>query len=179
MAAPRGAAKRSTFPDLESRPQPHRNPVMAMPKVDFKQLLIEKGERVGLGIAAALLVMFLAMGTLSAFSSQSPEKITKEIASNISNLQSKQNNGPVEVDPIPPIVTEPVDVRVVSREEVKTPFPFFDPNANVVERRTNPKILAPTSGRIDFVRGSVAVYDIVNDKIAVIVGKPKLANETA
>lgn len=154
---------------------------MAMPKVDFKQLLIEKGERVGLGVAAALLVLFLAMGTLSAFSSQSPDKITKEIATNISSLQSKQNNGTADVPPIDDDVMKPADVRLVSRDEVKTPFPLFDPNANVVERRTNPKILAPTSGKIDFVRGSVGVYDITgeppNQKIAILVGKERRTND--
>jgi hypothetical protein len=150
---------------------------MAMPKVDFKQLLIEKGERVGLGVAAALLVLFLAMGTLSAFSSQSPDKITKEIANNISSLQQKQNNGTADVPPIDDEVMKPADVRLVSRDDAKMPNLLFDPNANVVERRTKPKVLPPTSGKIDFVRGSVGIYDIVGDKIAILVGKERRAND--
>src|SRR4051812_26451081 len=56
-------------------------------KVDFKQMLLEKGERVGLAVAAGIMVLLLVVGAYGGLSRESPSETTAEISSNAKNIQ--------------------------------------------------------------------------------------------
>jgi hypothetical protein len=142
---------------------------MAKMKMKFdaaqvKQFLFDKGERVGLIAAGALLVLFLFLGVMTALGSRSPEK---DILQAASSLQS-QISGPEE-----PAPGFKVEVQPPTYPAVADLGPFVDPSLWFQEgqvgdtKRRNPEVFP--IGKI--VEGRVKDGTVQTD----VVMKPVLA----
>src|SRR5438128_4775066 len=71
-----------------------------------KQLLLQKGERIGFFAAAALLVVFLGMGVMVAANSPSTSQITGNIDTTIKGAKAKLNEQGSPPPELPSVVYE-------------------------------------------------------------------------
>jgi hypothetical protein len=156
---------------------------MAKAKFDLKQFVVQKGERVGFVGAAALLLLFLALGGYVASTSASSGAITSDIAGKISATESKINSAGGTA---PPSQVEVVDPRLPSIKftDFVATNELFNTTYDENPKRLSPKILPPTEAAVQFVRGSIGAYDIIEDAgqgrlIAVVVAKAKTQNSAA
>ena len=53
---------------------------MAKNNIDFKQLLLDKGEKIGMGAAMGVMVVLVVAGSVSAINSDNPATIAEDIA---------------------------------------------------------------------------------------------------
>lgn len=149
--------------------------------VNFKQLLLEKGERWGFMAAAGLLVFFLGFGVFVASRSASATTITKDIASNIQTAKAKMTAPGQSPPEIEPVVFEPVSLRNIKFNEFVTPHEYFNPAEEQNPKRVSPRILPASEAQVEFVRGAVGVYDMINDNgktlVGVLVNRPVTQND--
>jgi hypothetical protein len=149
---------------------------------NFKQLLVEKGERVGFAVAAVLLVVFLALGGYVASTSASATSITGEFDNKIKAAEGKIN-GPMTSppEPINPVVYENSTTPRIDFTRYRTPNEYFMPLGVESAKRVNPKILPLLEAQADYVRGAAGVYDITDGpngkQISVIVNRKPTKND--
>ena len=72
-----------------------------MAKTGSQGLFVEKGEKIGLGIAVGIGVLFLALGVMALVGrSQDPEAFAKNVDGKAADLNSKMNSPTAMIDPI-------------------------------------------------------------------------------
>jgi hypothetical protein len=118
---------------------------MAKMKFDIKQFVMQKGERVGLGVAVGLMALLGLWSVLGALGAKSP---AKEIASAADDLTRKVNSGGGEIDQ--PVALPEVKewVAGVNPDGLKM-VPLFDPNAAGNPKRSSPLVLPPDYRVVD------------------------------
>src|SRR5262249_9383938 len=93
----------------------------------IKQMLRQKGERIGFIAAAALLVVFLGFGVIIAANSPSTSQITSNIDKTITGAREKlksQGFKPPAIDPVAD--AEQPTLLAISFKDFPTPYPFFN-----------------------------------------------------
>ena len=85
-----------------------------MAKTSGKDFLIEKGEKVGLGIAVGLGALFLVLGFLGLTGRQDPESFAKEVKGKADGLNSKMSDPNATIPPIKSDATESVTSAAVA-----------------------------------------------------------------
>jgi hypothetical protein len=149
---------------------------------NLKQVVLQKGERYGFYLAGGLLLLFIFLGGYKAASSASTGTIVSKFDQGVKQIDQKiaQKPGeqPKELDKV--IYDDPTVARI--------PFTSFavkndlwDTTRNDQTRRLNPRLLSPTAAQVDFVRGSIETYDIIEENgmrlIAVLKERQKAAND--
>src|SRR4051794_40971522 len=105
-----------------------------------KDLLLEKGEKIGLGIAVVLGVLFLAFGIMTMFNRpQDPEEFSKKLDTKAGELSRQMNGQSPPIEDIKEILKNPVPTEVVRLEPGRNDF--FDPTSPPDSRRIAPTIL--------------------------------------
>jgi hypothetical protein len=152
-------------------------------KVDFKQILIAKGEYIAMGTAGLFLAVLLMWAASRWSSAKDPDKISKELLTKAQNVQSSISNPNVEITPemlgegqLPDWLTKKFEYRRVAVSHFATKGPLFDPIAKPDTKKENPIVWPLVNYQVDLVRGGMRGYDILleADKeplIAVIVAK--------
>src|SRR6516165_5363429 len=92
----------------------------------MKQLLLQKGERIGFIAAAALLIVFLGMGVMVAAKSPSTSQITGNIDSTIKGAKTKLTEPGTPPPELPSVVNEKPTLLAINFTDFRTPFPFFN-----------------------------------------------------
>ena len=129
-----------------------------------QDLLIEKGEKIGLGIAGGVGGLMLVLGVASMFGrSQNPEEFAKQIDSKAAGLTSQINspNG-ATIDPVSPDLVKPVTNNLVALQPLSSVL--FDPNAPPDGRRLAPVVLRIVEGQADIAVVKIAASDITLEK---------------
>jgi len=140
---------------------------MAKPKVklDFKELLLKKGEYLALGIAAVGLVVLLLWGVTTGAGAANPAEISKDINAKASAIGTRIN------DPNDPTAPDPLHESV--RTDKKTPYlpigpdqfaangVLFDVVGKPETKRVNPDVWGIEEYQVDLVRGAMPGYDII------------------
>jgi hypothetical protein len=126
---------------------------------DYKKYLIEKGERVGLGVAAGVMALTLGLGIVSLATSGSPDDNSKPLekkTSDIKGLLLTRKPEPGFGDPDPALL-KPIDARQVKPEEVLCSLDYFEPTSSDVTKRYNPPVLGidPQDSRAELLRVQV------------------------
>jgi hypothetical protein len=129
---------------------------MAMKDFDFKQFMLEKGEKVGLGLGAGIMVLLLIFGLGKAFSAGSPSKTSKEISDRSKAVQGRindPNNKPPEGEEAKDAdaLMRQVNFNPVNADDFRTTNPFFLPSSVEDTKRRNPDILLPTEIKAELV----------------------------
>src|SRR5258708_30421112 len=75
---------------------------MAKPKLDFKKLFMEKGEKITIAAAGVLMVLFLTLGILAIATSASTDDKQNEINKKVKDLETALNGTGGSVDPLDP-----------------------------------------------------------------------------
>jgi len=151
-------------------------------KMDFKKVLAEKGEKIGFYAAGGLLLVMLVCGGYVASKAASPSGIVKEMDAKVSNVQQKTVNGPAEPPPVDQVVYNSARMSTISFKEYETKNPFFNTASDEHMKRMNPRILSIVDAQVQFIRGSLAAMDILDDPsegtlIGVLAKKATIKND--
>lgn len=150
---------------------------MAKPKVDFKKLFMEKGEKIAI-IAAGVLAVFMIvlMGRAIATSASTDEK-EKGLKGKVSTIQNAIRSSSGEPSAIPPELLGNPEFPALA---ALPPSYFVDLSLDNT-KRGSPTILAPIEFQLDLIRAPLLVYGFTPDgeKIIVLQEKEKNPNLTS
>jgi len=143
---------------------------------NFKQFMLQKGERVGLGGAAGIMVLLVAAGGYATFKSEDPNKVAKEIENKRNavdnNLHSREASTPAELSEE---LRQAVLVPIVPPEKYPAETPVFTLNSMEDTKKLNPTVVRPDSFQVDVIRGPLTFHDVIPDgkgyKIGVLYPK--------
>jgi hypothetical protein len=148
---------------------------MAKAKFDFKKLMLEKGERIGIIAGGILMVLLIAFGLKQAFSGASKVEIAKKLNSTTKDLNNKIKNGTGDPPPLADFLFSDISNEREDPVAHRTEFEYFLPSTLAETKRGSPKILSPDEFQIDLYRGQALVYNIIGEKdrmkIAVVASR--------
>jgi hypothetical protein len=150
-------------------------------KVDYKQLLLNKGEYIVLGIAGFFLVLLLISGVSKWMSAQDPTKIATNLKSSAQGVYTKIQGTQINPEDekgtlIPEWLKNPNAFPPVPVREFAITGPQFDPIAKPDTKKENPIVFPLGEYQANLVRLPMKAFDIINDNegnsfIGVIVDK--------
>jgi hypothetical protein len=146
---------------------------MALKDFDYKQFLIEKGEKVGLGIALGLLALFLVVSAMGAFSAGSPTEKAKVLKDKTQSVQQQMaTNTPTEADK--PSAEESNQTFAFEYTPLdEDPFllagSLFHPDSGGNPNRAKPKIYNIEEAVVAIDRAQIKSYIFVNRSDKVLV----------
>jgi hypothetical protein len=131
-----------------------------MAKTASQGFLVEKGEKVGLGVAAGFGVLLLALGIMALVGrDQDPEVFAKTVDSKATSLQSAMNAPTAVIEEVPPGMTKKVVTDQLQATAAGSPY--FDPTTPPDWRRITPVVLPVVEGQADIVTLKILANDIV------------------
>jgi hypothetical protein len=136
-------------------------------KFDFKQFMLEKGEKIAIAVAGLGLALLALMGIMQATRADSPNAITAKLKEGARNIDARLAQSPGQ-EPGEIKLPEGSAYEVVSAFDYRTENEWFNPAGTIIEKRVNPPILAPTEGTVTYAIGGIGVFDIQGDNIAVV-----------
>jgi hypothetical protein len=155
---------------------------MGMKNFDYKQFLLQKGERVGLIGALTLMGLLLVAGSMSGFSYDRPDTTADTLTKDAQGIRDKLQNGPGHPPEVTPFDRPGVDTTPISR----TKFDFTqDPSipwALENSKRQNPRLLEPKDGVAVFWKGVIQSPIIQNGnepRIVILEHKEAPKNDKA
>lgn len=135
---------------------------------DLKPLLLEKGERIGLYVAAGLAVLLVGMGVLNGMKAGSPTENAKKLTDQATALQSKRQSArPSEGgQDMPPAIRDDVE-KLKFKEIVAAEYPSQAAFLGVRlkdNKRQKPTILPPEDYAVECVRAQLPglVFQVVD-----------------
>jgi hypothetical protein len=138
---------------------------MAKSKVNFKDVLLRKGEYIALGVALVGLVVLLLWGVSAGAGAKDPTKISQEFSAKSQQIQNRINtqDDPTMPDPLPEAVragkkAEYIYVPVSDFPAIGT---LFDPTGRPETKRENPQVYGIDEYEASLVRGAMLGYDII------------------
>jgi hypothetical protein len=154
-----------------------------MAKAGGKDFLLEKGEKIGLGIAAGLGVLLLAMGVMSLADRHDPVVFQKAMESKSQQINNELNkSSDVNIPPVPEDLAKPALAKTVGPGPHTVPY--FDAHTPPDGKRASPIILSLAEGRavlgvykipasdIQLIRNEAG--EVTNIKVGVVTPKEKL-----
>ncbi|MCS6850140.1 MAG: hypothetical protein NZ700_03095 [Gemmataceae bacterium] len=155
-------------------------------KFDFRQFLLARGEKVGIGIAVGITLLVTALGGYTAFTSPSPESVSAEIFERARAVRQRIYEGAAtSADSIRSDLNEPVrNVQLPPDAFPQRALPFMPRGIEDAKRR-NPDVLVPVEVQIDVIRAPVRWYDVISEggrlKVGILVprGTPAINERKA
>ena len=147
-------------------------------KVDLKELMLEKGERIGLGVAAALMAIMVIVAAVGGFSRESPADTVAEIQGNARQIENKLLTDP----PLSPTEVDKSTLVPVSTDQLNPKDNQFPTDLSIGEptndnKRRNPDVPVPDEFVTELVRAQVENYIITGQgdkiRIGILVAKDK------
>jgi hypothetical protein len=133
--------------------------------IDFKGFMLEKGERVVLGIAAVVMALMLFWnGYKTAFGGSGASANAAKIA----DLSAKAEQAMTSSQPTADVADPPKDladakVVMVDRDWFPCDRPYFSPHGQIDRKWREPKVLAPDDFTASVVKGAVQTYNLDRD----------------
>src|SRR5262245_57045577 len=123
-------------------------------KLDVKEFLLHKGERLGFGVALVFMILLIGIGSASGLSGDSPSTTAERIHNQADEIQKQVITRPAKVlPPLDPIYTT---VGVVGEQVEPAKFATNTENWRntqaEISKNTNPVILAPVEWDAKLVR---------------------------
>lgn len=136
---------------------------MAKPKIDFKTLLLTKGEYIAVGLAGLGLVLLLVWGVSRGVSAADPAATAKKLDADAKSVHTKiaAVNPDEKPDPVPEWASK--GYAAIPGADFVLPHLPFDPIAKPSAKRENPKVLRIKDYQVDLIRAPMKGYDIVYD----------------
>jgi hypothetical protein len=136
--------------------------------VDFKKILLEKGERIGLGVAVGFMALLLILGAWSGLGKQSPLGQLKSKTKSLNDKMASSRFDPVKYP-------KPEGAKMTKGDDL-------DPKATKVEdwfgrqspentKKRNPPILALKAYQVQYLRVPVRVIEKDDKQVQVIAAK--------
>ncbi len=131
-------------------------------KAGFKDLLLQKGEKLALIGALGLLGLFLVWGVVGAAGADNPDKLSKDLDGKSTAVQSKISSTDGKPTDLPDYAipnTKKSDFTLVSAPEYQHIGKLFEPVAKPSQRREQPRVLTPVESQINYYGASYKAYD--------------------
>lgn len=142
--------------------------------IDFKEFLLQKGERLGFGIALVAMILLIGFGTASGVMSPSPTTTAEGIRAKAEGIESKINFGEAEDPPILHWIFTKVDPftgKSINSEEYATNTKWFEPTGFDRDKKLNPQIAPPAEPYdVKVVRAPIRTHMISIQKDQVRIG---------
>jgi hypothetical protein len=162
---------------------------MAAKKINFKELLLQKGERIALGAAAVImLALVIVFGLASALGGSSPTKNSTALEDLRKRADQAHQNSHIQNEAqVREYSKLPEDLKVVAFKEFSAdlfacPRPYFVPNDQEDRKWRRPNVLAADEFHVDLLKGAVQTYILGKDakgRVTVVLLKTKAnAQET-
>jgi hypothetical protein len=142
-------------------------------KLDFQQLMLEKGEKIGLGVAAVLMLIMMIFGGMAVTSAKSPAEIKTDLNRTAEDIKRKvQNNPALMPQTLPDHLTKGgMKFPELAYAEHKTDVEFFNLVSEENAKRRNPVVYKPVEFQVDLTRTAIKVNDVTKDaKEQILVG---------
>jgi hypothetical protein len=134
-----------------------------MAKTGGGNFLLEKGEKVGLGIGAGLGVLFIALGLMAlAGGGTDPDVFAKGLDNKASQLKSTMDKKDAIIPPANTDVEKPVETTPLP--VAPTRLTYFDPTAPPDGRRITPIVLRTFEGQVDMAVLKILANDFVLER---------------
>lgn len=147
---------------------------MKLKSIDFKELLLQKGEWIGLWTCVSIMGVMLVLGGYAAFTSASPTQAADEIGSKTRQITEHVRTAPPsEKREIDPIYKSNVRIDPVDGSKYQVFVDVITANALDDTKARNPDILGPTEFHVELLRTQTLRYIFSDrrDKVAVLKGK--------
>ena len=135
---------------------------MAKPKIDFKKLMLEKGEKYGLIAATVAMVLLVFWGISTAIDAASSDQKAGEIKTKAKTLNDKiaSNGGTEKLEALDQALLDKIVYDSIAADKHRND-PYFVALELEHDKRANPKVLAPTEFQVDFFRGVYLSYNFI------------------
>ena len=127
----------------------------------IKNLILEKGERYGLYVAAVLSLLLVIGGVLAVGGRKSPEEFTKAVKDKAASITTAVNNGAGSIDSPPSHLTSGDKLRTIP-VAVQTTL-FFEPTQQPDGKRLNPTVEGITEGSLQVFAAKISSADMPYD----------------
>jgi hypothetical protein len=115
--------------------------------------------------------LFLALGGYVASTSASSSSIVKDFDTKAAAVEQKINSNTNEKpNPLGSTIYDNPVVPIIPFTRYAVNHELFNITANEATRRMNPRLLAPTEAQVEFVRGSIGVFDIIEENGVRMIG---------
>src|SRR5262249_18343188 len=154
---------------------------MALKKINFKELLVQKGERIALGAALGIMaLMVIGFGLASALGGSSP----KDNAAKLTELKTKAEQALKTSQPPADLAELPPELKALEVKEVRADWfppsvPFFTTASQEDRKWRLPEVLAPDEFSVDLIRTAGQVYLVQGQGKDIQVGVLKAKNVEA
>ncbi len=151
---------------------------MAIKKIDFKQLMLQKGEKIGMGVALCFMLGLVAVGAVSGINADKPAEIKEDILDKASKIENKLASGPPVSDPkINSNLLKQLNKDVVALKPYLYETDNFVKTGLEDDKRKNPDVLTPSQFEVEVIRAAVRVPMVQpqQNHLRVYVLKPKIA----
>lgn len=148
--------------------------------LDLKQFLLQKGERLGMGVALAVMLLLIGLGAWSGFSSASPSDTAEDIKTKADAIRNKIGTTPAESPAeIDKFLLEPLKNEAVDAVQYAAATPNFIESGIENDKRNAPDIQVPEEWDVKVARVQVMDYmvSLAGDKTRVGVLVPKEKKE--
>lgn len=143
-----------------------------MKEFDFKQLMLQKGEKIGLYVGLGVMALLLLFGGVSTVKSDSPNTTADIIQAKTATVKNRVESGEAtSLDDIPPETKGIVSVPPVQPDKFAIKADHFVPNPLEDTKRRNPDIQKPDAFQVDLIRASVRFYDVIQEGGKIKIGK--------
>jgi len=150
---------------------------------DFKQFMLQKGERLGFGIALVVMIALIGFGTAEGVANDSPGTTAEWIKSKASDIENRINTGYTEglIAELEPIFKKGLSFEPVKPEAFAAATPNFFDTPLEINKRLNPVVLTPLEYNAVLVRAALKSMmispqrDRVQIGVLVPVDRPKNA----
>lgn len=131
-----------------------------MAKANFKDILLQKGEKIAIGFGAVLLGLFAVLGVMALAGADSPEGTAKDFSNQASRIQSQvaAQGGPAE--PLPEAYTKPFKIVELKSGEFALAGSPFEPVAMPDLLHDNPRVLNIVDAHFSILRAPMRAIDI-------------------
>jgi hypothetical protein len=150
-----------------------------MAKMNFKNLLLEKGERLGIYAAAGLMALLIVFAAYSAMDAKSPDKTVEDFTNSVKKIDQDIKNPNPQAPDLPDWAKGKYKVELVDGRAYPTVYPWFDPIAQPDNKRQNPRVLPVAEFQVDFVAPKVLAIDITDDGKVGLLEFRKTGNQQA
>lgn len=141
-----------------------------MAKPNFKDILLAKGEKIGLIAGGAIAALFAVLGVMSIASADSPTDKAKKFDSEASRINSGVNALGEAAPPLPQWVDKAGNPVPIPANQFALAGPPFEPLYSPDPRRQNPKVLPIVGYQIDLLRVPMRALDIHETSDGILVG---------
>jgi hypothetical protein len=141
-----------------------------MAKPNFKDILLAKGEKIGLIAGGAIAALFAVLGVMSIASAESPTSKVKEFESQASRIDNGVRAAGEPAPPLPEWVTKTNNPKPIPPEKFALAGPPFEPLYTPDPRRQNPKVLPVIAYQIDLLRAPMRAIDLIEREDGVLLG---------